>query len=318
MKVAGPTTTIPQILVSVITAVGVVIIGKLSSHQKPTDPRHATDNKPLLSSQAERYLAAQDALDFIYQIGKHERKVYSQFGEDGVLEYIFDNLGVTDKFYVEFGTEDCSECVTRHLWDEYGWNGVLIDGDGQSGDWRIIHNHFITAENMPVILSLYNVPQSFDFMCVDIDRNEYHIARSVFEAGFRPNVLIMEINRNFGPTESFVVKYNATEVWKRDDNFGQSALAAARLGQKYGYAAVYVDSVGVNMFFIKISRLQQYLVEHTGNKYTLQEIKLLLPNFETIYRRFPALMSLSLKDFRASFKAEDWEVVGPDGDIVVQ
>ena len=43
--------------------------------------------------------------------------------EDGAIEYLFDNLGTSDKYYVEFGTENGVQCNTRWLYANYGWNG---------------------------------------------------------------------------------------------------------------------------------------------------------------------------------------------------
>ena len=47
------------------------------------------------------------------EIRKHERKVFSQNGEDGILEYLFGVIGTTNKQYVEFGVEDGQERNTR-------------------------------------------------------------------------------------------------------------------------------------------------------------------------------------------------------------
>lgn len=54
--------------------------------------------------------------------------MYSQNKEDGVLDYIFDNVGTTDKYYVEFGTANGDEVNTRKLYELSGWDGLLMDG----------------------------------------------------------------------------------------------------------------------------------------------------------------------------------------------
>lgn len=45
----------------------------------------------------------------------------SKVGEDGIIEAVFECLGTKDKFYVEFGTEACTECTTRYLREKKGW-----------------------------------------------------------------------------------------------------------------------------------------------------------------------------------------------------
>src|SRR5580658_8115235 len=45
----------------------------------------------------------------------YERRVYSQNGEDGILEHIFRRIDATNRFAVEFGAEHGRECCTRRL-----------------------------------------------------------------------------------------------------------------------------------------------------------------------------------------------------------
>ena len=54
-------------------------------------------------------------LKFICELKLREMKYSSQFGEDGVLEAIFEQIGVTNKVYVEFGVQNGHECMTRYL-----------------------------------------------------------------------------------------------------------------------------------------------------------------------------------------------------------
>jgi hypothetical protein len=164
--------------------------GPFASHAQVELGEQAQKRASMLSiphrTKEEELIFASTRMRYLFGIEGRERKVYSQNGEDGVLEYIFDNLGTTDKFYVEFGVEGCSECNTRLLWEAYGWDGVLMDGSGATDDARIIYNHFITPDNIVSLLNQHKVPKSFDLLSVDMDFNDYFIARNILRAGFRP------------------------------------------------------------------------------------------------------------------------------------
>ena len=62
-----------------------------------------------------------------------------------------------------------------------------MDGAGQSNDGRIIRNHFFTRENIVDLFQKYNVPRNvpFDFLSIDIDHNDFHVANAVLQAGYR-------------------------------------------------------------------------------------------------------------------------------------
>lgn len=97
-------------------------VASLSSKVQQYQHLSRPSNTSSTSLQIIRHLA------FLERIQNRESKLYSQNKEDGVIEYIFDNIGTTDKYYVEFGTENGNEINTRKLYEYYGWDGLLMDG----------------------------------------------------------------------------------------------------------------------------------------------------------------------------------------------
>lgn len=62
-----------------------------------------------------------------HSLNRFGKCVYSQYGEDGIIEEIFRRIGISNGFFVEFGAFDgISLSNTRHLWEK-GWNGVMIE-----------------------------------------------------------------------------------------------------------------------------------------------------------------------------------------------
>lgn len=72
-----------------------------------------------------------------FDINLHEEKIYSQNGEDGILEFIFSKIGTTNKFSVEFGVGNGFECNTVYLLEKKGWTGLMMDyGADQEIQWK--------------------------------------------------------------------------------------------------------------------------------------------------------------------------------------
>eukprot|EP00274_Cyanoptyche_gloeocystis_P007488 CAMPEP_0196657614 /NCGR_PEP_ID=MMETSP1086-20130531/24464_1 /TAXON_ID=77921 /ORGANISM="Cyanoptyche gloeocystis , Strain SAG4.97" /LENGTH=242 /DNA_ID=CAMNT_0041990807 /DNA_START=344 /DNA_END=1072 /DNA_ORIENTATION=- len=236
----------------------------------------------------------------------NQKIVYSQNGEDGVLEYIFDNLGTTNRYYVEFGVEDGTQCNTRVLWERHGFDGLLMDYSGVSKDDREIRNHYLTAENIVQLFRKYSVPFELDLLSVDIDRNDYHLLKKILEADYRPRIIVAEINRNFGPKDSFVIKYDAHKSWDSSARFGMSPLAATKLAEAHGYQAIYYDKMGVNIFFLRRRAVVDYLRGKGVEDVDEEVVKEFLPPFEYVYRRFPAIHVESIKTFWREFNRDDW------------
>lgn len=179
-----------------------------------------------------------------------ERHVYSQNGEDGTLEKIFEVLGILeDGYYVEFGAESGAECNTRYFRENYGWQGLLMDGHYENETINL-RREFVTTKNINALLDKYNTPENFDLLSIDIDFNDYYVWEAI-EERFSPKVVIVEYNASHLPTEDRIVIADPTGGWDGTNYFGASLLSLSRLGEKKGYSLVNTDKAGVNAIFIR-------------------------------------------------------------------
>jgi len=62
-------------------------------------------------------------------LNKYRRRVYSQSGEDGILEKLFESLNIKEGWFCEFGAGDGNNISNTKIFREKGWSGVLIEGD---------------------------------------------------------------------------------------------------------------------------------------------------------------------------------------------
>lgn len=61
---------------------------------------------------------------------QYSKNITSQFGEDCIIEAIFQKLGIEKGYCVEFGASDGKDLSnTWNLWHNRGWNAVLIESD---------------------------------------------------------------------------------------------------------------------------------------------------------------------------------------------
>ena len=196
------------------------------------DTRGCTINQPLRS---------------LHDLERFERRVFSQCGEDGVLEAIFAQIGVTNRFYVEFGCGDGEQCNTALL-RRSGWNGLLMDGmaDAAAED-AVIHREWISAENINGLFAKHGVPDEFDLLSVDLDGNDYWVLE---ELRHRPRVIVAEYNANLPVDEWLTIPYDAEHAWDGSDFYGASLPALTGLLREKGYRLVYCNQAGVNAFFV--------------------------------------------------------------------
>jgi len=192
-------------------------------------------------------------------LNRHERRLFSQNGEDGILEAIFERVKPLSQTFVEFGVEDGSECNTAYLVRNKRWSGYFIEGDPVK--YRALErnyrrysrvktaNEMITAENIVPIFERLGVPLEFDLLSIDIDGNDYWVWRAL--KGYRPRVVSIEFNLAFPPPTRWVMAYNPDHRWDDTSYFGASLSSLCALGEKMGYAFLTMDCNAVNAFFLR-------------------------------------------------------------------
>ena len=197
------------------------------------------------------------------RLEKFGYKVYSQNDEDGIIQEIFNRIGTTNKFFVEFGVQDGLESNSHYLLFQ-GWKGVFIEGSEYYYNLIInnfinpieekkltVLNKFITAENINEILSTTEAAniKDIDLLSIDIDGNDYHIFNSINI--IKPRVVIIEYNAKFPPPIKWVMPYNPNYIWDKSDNQGASLESINNLAKIKGYQLVGTNISGVNAFFVR-------------------------------------------------------------------
>ena len=232
-------------------------------------------------------------------INSHEKKIYSQNGEDGILEFIFSKIGITNKFSVEFGVGNGFECNTVYFLENKGWTGLMMDyGADQNIKWTGVAKKAWSNKNLSIS---ENVKRDLKFIKKIINRSKrssrfkrdiknervtaeniqklfqkYNVPKNfdllsididyndywVWKSiiDYFPRVVVIEFNSSIPPNESRVVPYDANAVWDGTNYFGASLLALRNLGLKKGYTLVGCDNNGVNAFFIKSDLIKNFKI----------------------------------------------------------
>jgi len=172
-------------------------------------------------------------------------KIYSQFGEDGIINEILNRIGENniDKWCVEFGARDgISDSNTYNLIKNNNYKAVLIEGDKKYykklcknfiSDEIIKLNKFVDFEgnnSLEKILQSTKVPKNFDLLSIDIDGCDYFIFKSL--EIYRPKILCIEFNH--------LIPNEVEFIQKKDFKIkqGSSAKSIIELAKKKNYCLV--------------------------------------------------------------------------------
>jgi hypothetical protein len=192
-----------------------------------------------------------------------EFKVFSQWGEDGILQYLIHNLPIRHRTFIEFGVEDYRESNTRFLLLHDDWQGFVMDGSERHlaairrDDlfWR--HDlqaraAFVTRESIDALLTGTGFDPDVGLLSIDIDGNDYWVWEAI--TCIRPRLVVCEYNGLFGldPVSiPYDPAFRRTAAHHSNLYFGASITALGQLAAARGYVFVGANRAGCNAFFVR-------------------------------------------------------------------
>jgi hypothetical protein len=192
-----------------------------------------------------------------------EFKVFSQFGEDGIIQFLTRRLAPPDTF-VEIGVSDYAESNTRFLAMKDNWRGAIFNGGSAHVDflqtsemaWRYsidAVSAFVTRETVNHLICSTGIEGEIGLLSIDVDGIDYWLWEAVDVV--TPWIVVIEYNSVFGAEQAVTVPYDpaftaSSAHWTQQFS-GASLAALHHLGRQKGYRLVGVTSQGVNAFFVR-------------------------------------------------------------------
>ena len=217
-----------------------------------------------------------------------EFKVFSQYGEDGILQYLIHETGIhrDEQIFIELGVQDYLESNTRFLLQGDHWKGLIIDGSREYMDsvrnsdmyWRndlTAVDAWIDKDNINDLINGVGFKADIGILSIDIDGNDYWVWESINVVN--PVILVTEWNSVFGPRHAVSIPY-AHDFDRGTAHYshlywGASMRAFEQLADSKGYALVGSNHVGNNIFFVRRDRLNRLKALTTDEAYVVSRFR---------------------------------------------
>ena len=199
----------------------------------------------------------------IKDLSEVEFQVYSQWGEDGIIDWLVNKFPEIPKSFLEIGTENYKESNTRFLLVNKNWDGFIIEANKNSVKdiksqrvyWKhnlTIENQFVDQNNINTIIKRINIPKKLGLLSLDIDGIDYWVLKKL--SVLEPSIVICEYNSLFGQKKAITVPYKKNYIRSNEHYsnlfYGASIKAFIDLLKKRNYFFIGTNSAGNNAFFV--------------------------------------------------------------------
>jgi hypothetical protein len=224
--------------------------------------------------------------EFISNIQLAEFKVFSQWGDDGIIDFLVDYLEINNKTFIEFGVENYREANTRFLLLQRNWKGLIFDGSEKNIEyvkndeiyWKYdltAHSAFITKDNINQLISEKEFGGEIGLLHIDIDGNDYWVWDAINTID--PIIVIVEYNSVFGPNNAWTIPYHEdfsrAKYHYSNLYFGTSLLSLCDLAAKKNYIFIGCNSNGNNAYFIKKEKKKDFISLNAEDGYITSKFR---------------------------------------------
>jgi len=212
-----------------------------------------------------------------------EFKIFSQFGDDGIIQYLINKLDIDYEYqnFIEFGVENYKESNTRFLLFNNNWSGLILDSSNENINqiknsnffWKYnleAQSCFIDKDNINDIINDSKLDKKhIGILSIDIDGNDYWVWKEINAVD--PLIVIVEYNSVFGYSQKISIPYrkdfSRTKTHHSNLFWGASLEAFKFLANQKGYDFFSTNSAGNNAYFIKQELFKKINIKLKKNFY---------------------------------------------------
>ena len=193
-----------------------------------------------------------------------EVRVFSQWGEDGILDYLCEILSISRPNVLEIGAGDFTECNSRFLGENRNAKITWIDNRSDLFKrvsklelrWKTYLEAlrvWVTTSNISEIVERSREQMfGIDILSLDLDGNDYWILNAIDLRGV--SIVVVEYNALFGASAQITIpmqedfdRSKAHHSWKY---YGASLPAFVDLLSRRGFEFIGTNRPMTNAFFV--------------------------------------------------------------------
>lgn len=226
------------------------------------------------------------SMEALENIQDAEFKIFSQWGDDGIIQYLINKIEIPNKTFIEFGVENYYEANTRFLLMNDNWSGLVMDGSVENVKqitnseyyWKYdltAINAFIDLNNVEGLINSVNWGIELGILSIDIDGNDYWIWEKI--KNVNPIIVIIEYNSVLGIDKAWSVpyddKFSRTQAHFSNLYYGASLLSLCDLAEEKGYYFVGCNSAGNNAYFVRKDKIGNIKILRPEEGYVTSKFK---------------------------------------------